>query len=291
MNKTAMEVSPLTTKASGRTTALLTALCLVSVVLFLGLTPFNTRGEPREAIVAYSMLQDNNWILPVNNGDEIAFKPPVLHWLVALLSTLSGHITEFTARLPSALAATAIVVATFRFFAHRRDESVALLAALLTLTNFEVHRAAMTCRVDMLLSALIVMGLYDLYRWHERGLHGTPWAAWLCLAGAALTKGPVGIALPCAVPAVFLWIRGKGFFRVFFAFFGVAVAACILPALWYVAAYAQGGERFLGLVLEENVYRLMGKMTYASHENPAWYNVVTVVAGYVPYTLLVLLSL
>ena len=32
-------------------------------------------------------------------------------------------------------------------------------------------------------------------------------------------------------------------------------------------------------------------MTYASHENPAWYNVMTVVAGYAPYTLLGLVSL
>ena len=32
-------------------------------------------------------------------------------------------------------------------------------------------------------------------------------------------------------------------------------------------------------------------MTYAAHENPAWYNVMTVVAGYVPYTLLGLVSL
>ena len=50
-------------------------LCIISLFWFLGAAPFNTRGEPREAVVAMSMLQDGNWILPVNNGDEIAFKP------------------------------------------------------------------------------------------------------------------------------------------------------------------------------------------------------------------------
>lgn len=103
-----------------RSTLVLTVLCLLSVVLFLGITPFNTRGEPREAIVAFSMLQDGNWILPMNNGDEIAFKPPLLHWLVAVFSGLTGHISEFTSRLPSALAATAMLVAVYRFFARRR---------------------------------------------------------------------------------------------------------------------------------------------------------------------------
>lgn len=290
MNRTTIESSPLTTKALGRTTALLTALCLISVVLFLGLTPFNTRGEPREAIVAYSMIQDGNWILPVNNGDEIAFKPPLLHWLVALLSTLSGHVTEFTARLPSALAATAMIAATFRFFAHRHDKSVALLAALLTLTNFEVHRAAMTCRVDMLLSALIVMGLYDLYRWYERGLHGAPWAAWLCLAGAALTKGPVGIVLPCGAAAVFYWLRGQGFWPVCWRLALLAIASLIPLLLWYWAAYLEphGGERFLRLIYEENILRFTGQMSYASHINPWYYNVTSVLAGFLPYSLLAL---
>ena len=269
----------------------LVCLCILSLMLFLGQSYFHTRGEPREAVVALSMLQQGNWILPVNNGVELAFKPPFFHWCVAAVSMVAGTVNEYTSRMPSALALTAMVLVGYVFYAKRRGAEVAFLAALITLTNFEVHRAGVACRVDMVLSAMMVIALYQLYKWGERGLRGFPLVGVLCLSAAALTKGPVGIVLPCAVPAVFLWIRGKGFFRVFFSFLMVAVSACVLPAVWYVAAYAQGGERFLDLVLEENVYRLMGKMSYASHENPAWYNVVTVVAGYVPYTLLVVFSL
>lgn len=162
---------------------------------------------------------------------------------------------------------------------------------LITLTNFEVHRAGTNCRVDMLLSALMVLALYQLYRWGEKGLKGVPWTGILCLSGAFLTKGPVGMALPCLVVAVFLWIRGMKFGRIFLSFLGVGLASCVLPLAWYVAAYRQGGDEFLQLVLEENVYRLLGKMSYESHENPAYYNLITVIAGYVPYTLLVLISL
>lgn len=71
----------------------------------------------------------------------------------------------------------------------------------------------------------------------------------------------------------------------------VAITSCILPALWYIAAYQQGGDNFISLVMEENFGRFMGKMSYESHENPAYYNIITVVSGYAPYTLLVLLSL
>ena len=270
---------------------LLAALCVVGLFLFLGESLFNTRGEPREAVVALSMLQDGNWILPVNNGVDMAYKPPLFHWCIALFSTVAGGVSEYTYRMPSAVALALMVLGGYGFYARRRGSELAFLMGLITLTNFEVHRAGTNCRVDMLLSALMVLALYQLYRWGEKGLKGVPWTGILCLSGAFLTKGPVGMALPCLVVAVFLWIRGMKFGRIFLSFLGVGLASCVLPLAWYVAAYRQGGDEFLQLVLEENVYRLLGKMSYESHENPAYYNLITVIAGYVPYTLLVLISL
>ena len=269
----------------------LAGLCVLSLFLFLGQTHFHTRGEPREAVVALSMLQQGNWVLPVNNGVELAFKPPFFHWCIATVSAVAGVVNEYTSRMPSALALMAMVLVGYVFYARRRGAETAFIAALVTLTNFEVHRAGVACRVDMVLTAMMVIALYQLYKWGEKGLRGVPVVAVLCLSAAALTKGPVGIALPCVVPALFFWIRGTRFVRIFFSFLMVAVLACVLPALWYWMAYLQGGEAFLHLVLEENVYRFLGKMTYDAHENPVWYNVVMLVAGYVPYTLLAVVSL
>ena len=270
---------------------LLALTCFLSLFLFMGESHFHTRGEPREALVAVAMLEDGNWTLPITNGTDIAYKPPLFHWAIATVSSVIGRVTEYTSRMPSAIALTVMVLAGFLFYAHRRGAGIAFLASLITLTNFEVHRAGVNCRVDMLLSALMVLALYQLYRWAEKKLRGVPWLGILCLSGAFLTKGPVGLVLPCLVVALFAWIRGIGFFRIFFSFLAVAVGACVIPALWYVAAYKQGGDDFLALVIEENVLRFLGKMTYASHENPWTYNVMTVVTGFVPYTLLLLMSL
>jgi len=55
------------------TIILISALTLIP---FIGLTDFNTKGEPREAIVAFTMLDTNNWILPQNNGDDMLFSFP-----------------------------------------------------------------------------------------------------------------------------------------------------------------------------------------------------------------------
>ena len=38
----------------------LAALTFVLLFLFMGQTPFHTKGEPREAVVALSMLQQDN---------------------------------------------------------------------------------------------------------------------------------------------------------------------------------------------------------------------------------------
>ncbi len=270
---------------------MLALICIISLFFFLGETLFNTRGEPREAVVAVSMLEHGNWVLPVNNGVDMAYKPPFFHWLIATFSLLTGGVTEYTARIPSALALAAMVLAGYGFYAKRRGAEVAFLMGLITLSNFEVHRAGVACRVDMVLTLMMVWALYQLYRWVERDMQGLPWWGILALSGAFLSKGPVGLGLPCLTVALFAWVRGKGFARIFGRFFVVGLLACILPAIWYVAAYQQGGQRFWDLVYEENVLRLLGKMSYESHVNPWPYNVMTVITGFVPYTLLVLMSL
>lgn len=266
-------------------------LCFLSLFLFLGQSNFHTRGEPREALVAMAMLEDGNWTLPITNGTDIAYKPPLFHWAIASISSIINEVNEYTSRMPSAIALAVMVLVGFAFYAKRRGKELAFLASLITLTNFEVHRAGVACRVDMLLSALMVLSLYALYRWTERNMKGIPWWGILCLSGAFLTKGPVGVVLPCAVVAIFAWIRNMGFLRIFIRYIGVVLAACILPSLWYIAAWKVGGDQFLTLVIEENVLRFLGKMTYASHENPWPYNVMTVITGFVPYTILLIMSL
>ena len=269
----------------------LVIICALTLLPFLGLSDFHTKGEPREAIVAYSMLETGNWILPQNNGGDIAYKPPFFHWAIAAISSITGAVTEATSRMPSALALIIMTLASFWFYVKRKGTEVAFLASLLLLSNFEVHRAAFACRVDMVLTVFIVLALYQLYRWYEKGMKGIPWLATLFMGCATLTKGPVGILLPCMVTGVFLLVRGVGFWKAFFQMAMTGVVSCILPALWYVAAYQQGGDNFITLVMEENLGRFMGKMSYESHENGVHYYFIMLAAGMLPYTLLPLICL
>lgn len=266
-------------------------LAIVMMIPFLGLSDFNTKGEPREAVVAYTMLEHGNWILPINNGGDIPYKPPFFHWCIAFFSLIAGHVNEYTSRLPSAISLVLMTIGGFVFYAKRKDTQTSLITAILTLTAFEVHRAGMNCRVDMVNSALMVGAMYLLYRWWEKGKHQLPWLAILCMSGATLTKGPVGIILPCFVMGVFMLTQRENFWGIVWRMALTALLSLIIPFCWYYAAYLQGGDEFLRLVKEENIDRFMGKMAYESHENPAWYNLLTLVMGWAPYTLLLLFSL
>lgn len=215
----------------------------------------------------------------------------MLAWCIALLSLAVGHVTEFTSRLPSALALIIMTLWGFRFYARRASAMQALLAGAISFTAFEVFRAGYACRVDMLLTMFMVGALYSLYTYWERGLKGIPWLAVLMMSGACLTKGPVGVFLPCLCAGVFMLFQRVKWTEAVWKLVVLGLMSLVIPAVWYVMAYMQGGQKFLDLALEENVGRMTGSMSYESHENPFWYNFITVISGYAPYTVLLLLAL
>ncbi len=278
-------------KRNNKTLWLLLIICLLTVVPFLGIYDYNTKGEPRESIVSYTMIESGNWILPRNSVGEMAYKPPFFYWTVAIVSAIWGEVTEFTSRIPSAVAYILLTIATFLFYGRRVDRKLALATALVSFTTWELHRHGFNCRIDMLLTFFIVGALMMFYRWYERGMHGIPLWAILLMSLGTLSKGPIGALLPCLVTGVFLLCRRVNFFRAFFSMLAFGLLSLILPAIWYYAAWQQGGQEFIDLVMEENVGRMTSTMSYQSCVEPWYYNFITLLPGYLPWTLLALLAL
>ena len=273
-------------------------LCLLTILPWIATGDFSTKGEPREASVAVSMLESGNWTLPKVYADEFAYKPPMVHWMMALASLPVGHVTELTARLPSAVAYTVLGAMMLIFLGRRVRFQEAFIAVCVMLTCVEIHRAGMTARVDMVLTGFIVAALLQMYRWEEKlSLKGLPIVIPLLLSGAVLTKGPVGIILPLFIFGTYLLLlRQYTLLQIFKALLYTAVASAFLPLLWYIAAWHQGGDAFLNVVLAENFGRFFHLSEAAipydlGHKEPIWYNLVTLLAGFLPWTLLLLFSL
>jgi 4-amino-4-deoxy-L-arabinose transferase-like glycosyltransferase len=172
------------------------ALWAVSQVIGLGLTPFHTRGEPREAVVVQDLLARGDWILPRRGGAMLARKPPLFYWLAGLAARARGALDEASVRLPSALQSGAAALLLAAVAGSLAGAPAALLSGLVLLTSFEWLRAATAARVDMTLAfglTLVFVGLLLLAQ-RERSV----WRA-LVYAGAAwatLAKGIPGLAIP-----------------------------------------------------------------------------------------------
>ncbi len=273
-------------------------LFMAMAVLFLpwlGEILFNSKGEPREAIVAVSILQSGDWVLPVSYGGDIPYKPPFVAWLTSILALVfnGGHVNEYLSRLPSALALIAMVMGGYVWARRERGTRFALIFSFVTFMSVEVFRAAFAARLDMVLTACMVGALYLLYglRRSKCRYRALRWlGAWVLLSCAALTKGPVGSLLPCFAMGIYALLCRDRFFPTLFKMLGLAVAALLPLAWWFYAAAEQGGQHFIDLMIEENIGRLTGTMSYDSHVNPFYYNFITIIAGMLPWTLAMLMA-
>ncbi|HEY7166746.1 MAG TPA: glycosyltransferase family 39 protein [Candidatus Binatia bacterium] len=263
---------------------LLLAMCFALYYWHLGLLPFYTRGESREALVVWEMVRTGDWILPRVNGDYIPFKPPLFHWTGAILATLTHRVDEFTVRLPSAIFATCGVLMIYFAGARLWNKNAGLVSAVVLATTTEWWNSATIAQVDLILAFFVTAGLLYFYRTYRQGRASVANAAILgvLLACATLAKGPVGIAVPGFVIFVFLLLRRD---LRFFKPGHLAAAATVfilIAGSWYFAAWRQGGSGFLQRqILEENFGTASG---VSGHYQPSIYYFAVYVLNFLPWS-------
>ena len=74
------------------------------------------KTEGLRAIVAAEFLKSGNWIVPRLYGEPLFTKPPGMYAAIALFSLPFGEVREWTARLPSAVAAMLTVLMFYGYF-------------------------------------------------------------------------------------------------------------------------------------------------------------------------------
>ncbi|MDH6303976.1 4-amino-4-deoxy-L-arabinose transferase-like glycosyltransferase [Parabacteroides sp. PF5-5] len=257
-------------------------ICAISVLPWIGLWDFSA-NESREAGIAASILETGNCVLPTDAEGELAYTPPMLHWLIAAFSLPQGHVSEFTARLPSALALIVLIGFTLFFFGERIKFQEAFICTFLLLTCIEVHKAGMIAGTDMLFTAFIVIALYMLYRWENKlELKGLPISIPILIGCAVLTKGLTGILLPLLVFGVYLVILKKHrTLTIIKALIYAGVASSFLPLIWYAAVWRQAGDQFFNVLFVES----------SEHVHGIWYYFGALLGGFMPWTLFFFFSL
>jgi hypothetical protein len=204
--------SSLITKNLSKGWSLKLVLVLICLTLYLPHLAGRDLWAGRETLyaqVARETLQ-GDWLVPHFNGEIYVNKPPLYFWTIALLSKPWGDVTEFSLRLPSALAAIGTVLVVYSLGERLIGTGGGFLAGLILATSPEFHKYACVAKLEMPLTFFVSASLACFYL----GLNSTSGGRWYCLWGwffmalSVLTKG-IGIILILSVLGLYLLSRGE----------------------------------------------------------------------------------
>ena len=285
----------------------LLGLCWLAFFNGLGDLGLMDKTEALFVEVGHQMLRSGDWVTPSWNGTTFFDYPVWGYWMVALSFKLFGP-TAFAARLPVALAASVVVIATFGLLwrlapaglpEHQRLGRGLLGASVLATTPAWIGWAR-SSTTDMFLSSAITLALYGfaLVELAPRAAGERRWEGPLgrvvmaLFAGiAVLAKGPVGLLLPGLVIVVFLGLRG-GWTRWLQPLPLLAMALLFLgvTAPWYAAAAQANGMAFIGGFLGFSNLQRFTSVLYA-HPGPPWFYLPWVLILVLPWSLLLPLAI
>ncbi len=259
------------------------ACACIAAFLRLGHEPVHILNEAREGVFAREMIRSGNWILPeirnhVENGRCIPDKPPLQHWVGAIVTWIRAFATgradggrgavsmlydAWSLRAPSALAGCLTVAGILVIGRRWIGGRAAVLSAAVLVTSWQFVNEARFGRVDMMLACCTTWTMLLAGDALVRGSSRSLVLAGATAGLAVLAKGPIGVVLPAA--ACVIWaaievrrtrststLRGRPWIPAALLF------ACVaLP--WYLAAWRLGGGAFLDSQLRcENLDQLTG---------------------------------
>ncbi len=251
-------------------------------LFFFGLAHFGLIGadEPRYAQVAREMLARHDWITPTLGGKPWLEKPPLYYWQTMIAYRIFG-VSDWAARLPSAVDATLMVLAVY-WFLRRFRSGFQLDGALMTASAAGVVGFARAASMDMPLAAAFTVALLAWYAWYENGGQRYLAAFYFFLALGSLAKGPVA---PCLAGAIILiFVAAKGEFKWVRQTLWIPgiIIFCVVTLPWYGVVQLRNPDFFRVFILEHNLARF-GTNLYR-HEEPFWFYLPVVLIGLIPWT-------
>lgn len=272
----------------GRVAAIGAWACVVWIVLGwrLGYPSLLDPDEAHYAQITREMISAREWLIPLRDGMPFIDKPVLFHWLQGL-SFLFFGVTEFAARVPSALAALVMTWMTYwigrELFA---DARVGPRAAMMFLTLPATFALGSIGLLDMTFAAALFGGAGCLMVAALRDRARLQWTGYLLLSLAIMIKGPVALLLLAAAFGLALVAlpsaRGPMLRLRWLAGPALAVAAAV-P--WFAWMWRHFGDAFI------EQYVVHGNVWYITHpvafrESNTFFYVGTFFGAFFPWSLL-----
>ena len=254
----------------------------------LGAAALFDPDEGRNAERAREILLFGNWAIPHENFLPALDKPIFFYWLIAISYKLLG-ISEWSARLPSALAALGCLWVLYRFVRANWSHWESFVSVLILATSMQFFVFARIVIFDMTLTLLTSIALFEFYRAtvteHRNERRWRCLIMYAAMALASLVKGPIGIAIPGMVIFFYLLIERKWrLLAEMHVILGALVFCAVVVPVYLWAEFKNPGylQYFLW---EENVLRFL--TSHFQRGQPWYYYVFVIALGFSPWSVLI----
>jgi 4-amino-4-deoxy-L-arabinose transferase-like glycosyltransferase len=218
--------------------------------------------DPHESLyaeIARDMVVRGDWLTPHLNGTRYLDKPPLFYWLIAISYTVFG-VSEFSARLPVALAGLGGVLVTWGIGRRLIDGRSGTLAGLVLTTSVGYFVFSRQLLPDMVFAYFTTLSFYGFLRAGEEDRAQELWSllAWAGLALALMTKGFVGL-FPLVVLGTYGLLSGSFHaLRGLKSFWG-GLLFCLLLVPWHLIIGWQHEGYFWHYFVNEHFLRFLGQ--------------------------------
>ncbi len=244
--------------------------------------------EGRYAEIPREMVASGDWVTPRLNDLKYFYKPALQYWGTAAAYTVFGE-HQWTARLWSALTGFLGVLVTGMVGARLFGKGAGVVAGAICASSLLYALIGHVNTLDMGVSFFLVTGLFCLMLAQlepEGSATERNWmlVAWGALALAVLSKGLIGAALPFATLVIYtIMSRQWSLWRRLHLGKGIALLLAI-TAPWFVWVSLRNPEFFHFFFIHEHFERFLTK-THSRYQ-PAWYFIPMLLAGMLPWTLM-----
>ena len=166
-------------------------------------------ADGAHAEASREMLTRHDWVTLHENGIRYLEKAPLPYWAMAISFRLFG-VSEWSARLAQGLGVLLLAFLLLQMGRKFLSPEAGLWAAVVCVTSFGPYLFTRILIPDLLVGLWMGLGLYFfLQGWQEK--QPSVFSCWALAATVALnvlTKGLIGLAFPCAIVFVFLFLAG-----------------------------------------------------------------------------------
>jgi len=215
--------------------------------------------EHRWAEIVSGMFFRHDFLHPYLGNTDYYDKPLLSYWLIVVFSWLNQGLTEWTLRLPSALAGVLTIWSIYRLGVNIKDRQLGLLSGWMLLTTFYFVFWARTSSADMLNLAGSLFAISWYFEKRNDASFFDYAIFFLILAVTSLCKGLIGAIVPLIAVFIDMLIQKSWKQHLRASLFLAVIPALIVYLMPFMASSYFGSDAFaengLYLVYRENILR------------------------------------